>query len=120
MKDNKSLLVTIALFISLLFLSSTASEQTQGRPHVKRAPKAPQKRAVKRERKSTKALQNRLNRFTKSRKRLDADIAKKRNQLRKAKSAKKEMFEKKIQRLQKRHNRITKKIEQIEADIRKA
>ena len=120
MKDNKSLIVTIALFISLLFLSSSASEQTQGRPHVQKVPKAPPNRAVKRERKSTKALRNRLNRFTKSRKRLDADIAKKQKQLRKATKVKKEAFEQQLKRLQKRHNRITRKIEQIEADIRNA
>ncbi|TET35493.1 hypothetical protein E3J61_01915 [Candidatus Dependentiae bacterium] len=118
MKDNNALVVTIALFVALLFLSSTASERNlkaANRPAFWGSAPEP-KQAIKK-RRSTKGLHERFNRFSENRNKIDNDIAEKKRQIRRGTGSKKESYKRQLRRLQQRRDRLTRRIDQISTDI---
>ena len=118
MKDNQALTITIALFVTLLFLGSTASEHNPkklNRPAFWGSSPEP-KQAVKKSRRS-QSLHKRLDRFLESRKNIDTDIAEKRKQIRRVTGSKRDSYKRQLRRLQQRRNRLTKRIEEIATDI---
>lgn len=120
MKNNNALVVTIALFVALLFLSSTASESERNPKDPNRPAfwgSAPEpKQAVKKSRKS-QSLHRRLDRFSESRKKIDSDMTEKRQQIRRSTRSKKESYKRQLRRLQQRRDRLTRRIDQISTDI---
>lgn len=119
MKDNKPLVITTALFIALLFLSSTASEykpKNPNRPAFWGSSKEPEQ-AIKTSNKSTQSLHKRLDRFVESRRKIDANMVEKRKQIRRSTGSKRDACKRQLSRLQQRRDRLTKRIGQIVADI---
>ena len=116
MKDNKPFAITAAFFIALLFLSSASSEpnfKKTSKLVIKRTSKAPkQSRAVQ-------SLQNRIDRFVESKKKIDNDMAAKRKEIRKSSGSKRDTYKKQLKRLQTRNDRINKRIEKLQADIKR-
>jgi len=121
MKDNKSLIITTALFAALLFLSSTASDEQKHKSTVRPAfwGSSPEPQQQPKRCRKSEALHKRLDRFSESQKNIDADIAEKRKQIRRSSGSKKESYKRQLRRLQQRRDRIAKRIDTINADIKR-